>query len=241
MHTVLLSRRWWAGVTGALALGGALLTTGAAAQTPTPAAPAAIRECPPPPTPAQIAEMQQRFATNLANALGKSPAAVQRALQEAERQVPAPLAGVGEPAQVVAIYDDLAALAPAATQLGVPVQVLAEALKAAMPASVCVQIAVAGPGAVTDIEKSAVEVDMSPVFAAVAQRLGRGITTAQVEAAMKLARPAPEHHPVPAPVSIEEHLQALAKALDVSVEQLKAALQTTSGGGIVVIRSPHAP
>ena len=242
MQIVPSKRRWLASVAGALALSGALLTNIAAAQTPSPQPPrSAAADCPPPPTTAQIAEIQARFTADLATALGKAPADVQRALQEVERQFPAPSVPAVEPGQFLAIYDDVAALAPVAAQLGVTAQELAGALKAAMPAQVCVQFAVAGPGATTAIQHTSVEIDMAPLFANVAQQLGRGITATQVEAALKLVHPIAEHPPVQAPASIDEHVQALARALGVSVDELKAALQSLGQGGIVVIRGPRTP
>jgi hypothetical protein len=244
MHLVRPSRRMWAGAVGVLALGGsALLPTIAAAQTPAPPPPpAAVGECPPPPSAAQIADMQERFAADLAAALGQSPADVQRALEATAPQRPPP--GLGEPGQVVTLHEDLAALVPAAAQLGVTAQALADALQAAMPAQVCLQIAVAGADAATEVEDTTVAVDMAPLFATVAERLGGGITAAQVEAALRLVRPAPEHHAVAVSVSpalVEEHLGALARALAVSVEELTAALQSIGRGGIIFIRDPRAP
>ena len=214
-----------AGIAVAAALGGTSLLAGVAgAQTPpTPGAPPAVR--------AQIAcggvvateavfVGRSEFAAQLANALGKTQTEVERALQQVDAQLPPP-----EPVAIAAAHPaNDAHLAAVAARLGVTAKELTEAMMAVEPP--CPGEAPAGqPGATFDVL-----VEPSALFDAIAQKLGRGVTGAQVKAAfdaehggragVQVDRVAVRGIPM------DEHMEALAKALGVTVAQLKAVLES---------------
>ena len=131
--------------------------------------------------------------------------------------------------------DEPAMLVPAAARLGVTPDELAAALEAAGPHLCAAVPAPAGAGI-------AVPAPPAALFEAVDRQLGRGITAAQVQAAMAALYPAdggtgPARvimRASPAAEEHEEHLRVLAEALGVTVDELEAALRSV--GGLVVVR-----
>ena len=209
----------------AAAVGGAALMAGvAAAQTPpSPPSPSAMRlplACDGHVAVEAVVVMRADLAAQLAKALGKPQAEVERALRQAESQLPPPQPLGSEIAVHIAGESDLAAIA---ARLGVTAAELSGAMRAVEPP--CPPVAPAGqPGGTFDVL-----VEPDGLFVAVAQKLGRGIAAAQVKAAFDAERGQAAGLPdqiVVRGVSMDEHLATLAAALDVTQEQLKAALQS---------------
>ena len=207
----------------ALALGGMMLLPGsAAAQTPTGVQPAPVPAvaptvCPPPGAMAvaAVAITRAEFAAQLAKALGKTQAEVERALGQVEGELSPPevigMVGVAVPAGDDGLLDAVAA------RLGVTVEELKAAMQAAAPPC---PSGPPQPGAPVDVF-----VTPTALFEALAQTLGRGITAAQVQAAFEAEAP-PANVQLAVRANPEQHLEALARALGVTVEQLKAALRS---------------
>ena len=174
----------------------------------------------------RIAANRDEFAVKLAQALGKPVAEVQRALAETEP----PMIARGEIRQVFFFFGDEAALAPAASQLGVTPAELKAALEEGgrtlcdNPPPRPAENAPVGPP--------------TALFEAVAEVLGRGITAAGVQAALEANRPSAP--PNVTRIAIEAtplngHLQSLAGALGVTVEELDAALRSIAPGPRVMV------
>jgi hypothetical protein len=167
------------------------------------------------PSPAQLAVARTQFVDALAEALGKSPADVDKALHQVGMLTDKSEPGPGDPPRtmVIDVSDMLGALQPAATQLGVTPQELADALKQTKPVLAC------GAGGAPPSK--------SALFDAVAERLGHGTTGAQVEAALALVKPQKAQTDVgDLATGADPKLQALADALGVSLDSLKHALET---------------
>ncbi len=189
----------------------------------------ATAPCPPPQAPSaeQLKQAQQQFAQQLAQALGKPEAEVEQALTAFQADLPKPLPG-GPQAGVMG--PDPATLAPIAAKLGVTAQALAAAMTAAAP-----QLPACPPAGVSGQVK--VKVDAAQMFAQVAQQLGNGITGEQVQAAFQSSGPITVSASRTqsgaavgfAPGGLNDPLAKLAAALNVTPEQLKAALQTIAG------------
>jgi hypothetical protein len=213
--------------------GGVLLAGVASAQSPSPS---------PSPGTGQQGQHQRmtpeqrrsEFADRLAQALGKSPADVEAALQQAgfppERGQRDAQRGPQDPQF----------LAPAATQLGVTNQQLADAMKVAVqqffqnrPQRQPGQNQGQGQGQQGQRQRP----DMTAFYAAVAQQLnqatGKSLTAEQVQSALEAlrsqARQTINRQEIQARIDAE--LQKLATALNVTVDQLKAALQQMIGPG----------
>jgi hypothetical protein len=194
----------------------------------------AATPCPPPPTISaeQLQQAQQRFAQQLAQALGKPESAVESALVQLQQRLPKPPAGAQ--AQTVRVGPDPAVLAAVATQLGVTLQELADAMTAAGPPLPGCPSSPGQGGAV------AVKVDATQLFDRIAQQLGHGLTGTQVQAAFERVKSTGAvtfHAQAGASVSFapsgpDDPLATLATALEVTTDQLKAALQAiaTSSG-----------
>ena len=219
-------RKYMAAVAGAaLILGGAALVPGGArAQTPeVQPAPVPMHlpfACPAPEAGAVPGVLITRaeFAAQLAKALGKTQAEVERALDQVEGELPAPEV-IGTVGVVMPVADD-GVLSAVAARLGVTSQELMEAMRAAAPPCPAGQPQAGAP----------VEVLVTPaaLFESIAQKLGRGFTAAQVQAAFEASRPSggPASVQIAFRANPEQHLEALARALGVTVEQLRAALGT---------------
>jgi hypothetical protein len=189
---------------------------------------------PPPAPPAELMQQaDQRFAQQLAQALGKPEVEVEQALTRFQQSLPKPALPSGS-LQTHVVAPDPTTLAPVAAKLGVTPQELAGAMAAAAPP--LPECPTAGqPGPVT------VKLDPTQLFAQIAQHLGHGITGEQVQAAFESARPrlATSFRMQSGAVTTgfgpggnDDPLTTLATALDVTPEQLKTALQSiaTSSG-----------
>jgi hypothetical protein len=137
---------------------------------------------------------------------------------------------------------DATRLAPAATQLGVTAQQLADALQAARQQFAQNRPA---PGTGQAQPGQRQRPDMTALHTAVAQALsqttGRTITAAQVQTALEAgrdqARQAMSANRDAMRAEMDARLQGLATALGVTVEQLRTALQQGGGPG----RHGHGP
>jgi hypothetical protein len=180
----------------------------------------------------QLQQAQQRFAQQLAQALGKPESDVEQALAQFQQSLPKPPAGA--PAQSVRVGPDPTTLAAVAAQLGVTPQELADAMTAVGPPLPACPPSPGQGGAVT------VKIDATQLFERIAQQLGHGLTGAQVQAAFERVKPtgAVAYHAQAgasvafAPGGPDDPLATLATALGVTPDQLKAALQSiaTSSG-----------
>lgn len=215
------NRRWLLASVGALTLTGGIVVAGvASAQSPTPsAAPSAS------PHPGQGMAGQNRtdFAQRLATALNIPLERVQQALDQVKAQRPA--------------HDqrlrpfDVTVLGPAAQSLGVTAQQLADAITAARQSMMPDH----QPGQRQPGERHPADgqhPDRTAFYAAIAQNLGNGITAQQVQAALETLRPNKANRPTPEQMQqrMNEHTTQLAQALGVSVDQLRAAMQSIGGG-----------
>lgn len=217
MGSLIRERRAIAVAVGALTLIVGVLVAGAtaglvSAQTPTPSSPQDQ-------TPPTTRPHRTDFINRLAQALGKSPAEVERAFQQVHE------AHKAQRSQGQQQRFDLNRLAPAATQLGVTPQQLADALRAAAQSQFgsrgSGQPGQGGPRIGQRLDKSA-------FFNAVAQQLGGGVTGEQVRDALRALRPTGGQRPSREQIEQRwnQHLQELATALGVTVDQLRAALQS---------------
>ena len=232
MQRILSKPNWSLGVAlvaaaflavGAAVGGAALLARVAGAQTPpAPGTPPAMRvriACGEVLGTEAVFVGRSEFAAQLARALGKAQADVERALEQVKSQVPPP-----EPVAIAAhpVADDH--LTSIAARLGVTAKELADAMIAAEPPCPS-QAPVGEPGAGFNVL-----LEPSALFEAIAQKLGRGITGAQVRAAFEAEHGGPAgaqvHRVAVRSVPMEEHLEALAKALGVTTAQIKAAMES---------------
>lgn len=189
---------------------------------------------------AQIQQSNEQMTQDLAQALNLPEATVQAALQQVAQQLesqPIGLSPSGNPQP-----DPLASVA---TQLGVTKQALLDAMKAAAPAptasaSNCVFTAsgqntgaggtVSG-GIALRVQGAQISIDGTTsmtLFNAIAQQFGNGLTGAQVQAVFqnfpKLALDSGLQQQLQN--LRQEELNALASALNVSVDTLNSALQS---------------
>jgi hypothetical protein len=171
------------------------------------------------------------FINRLAQALGKTPDEVTQALQQVHEAHRGQRPSGGLAAAV---------LAPAAQQLGVTPQELADAMRAAFQA----RAGNRGPGGSGQSGQGGPRMgqrpDLSAMFDDIAQQLGGGITGQQVQDALRSLRPMGGQRPTREQIEqrMEEHLRELAAALNVSVDELRTALQSiVPQGG----RGPFGP
>ena len=223
-----------AAAAGALVLTGGVLVSGVvpslvSAQTPSPT-PSNVQEQTPP---GMRRHDHSEFINRLAQALGKTPDEVTSALQKvhAAHQGQGPMGGQRSQGGPSA---DL--LAPAAQQLGVTPQQLSDAIRAVFQA----RSGTRGPGQPGQGGRMGQRPDMTALFDAIAQQLGGGITGQQVQDAMRSLRPMGGQRPGREQIQqrMDQHLSELAAALNVTVDQLRAALQSiVPQGG----RGPFGP
>jgi hypothetical protein len=232
---------------GATALVGALSPLLVSAQTPPanqPGVACAVRV----EGPAGVAGPKDDFAAQLAKALGKTQAEVEQALAQVRAQFAVERENRPGGGEMMIMLPDATALAPAAAQLGVTPEELAAAMRAALPApppgapgfgiaSASAPAPGTAPANVTappcppepgQPGGGAVRVEPpkpEALFQAIADHLGRGITAAQVRAALESLRPSGDTVTVRV-LPNDRFLEALAQALGVTVDQLKAALQS---------------
>jgi hypothetical protein len=224
-----------AAAAGALVLTGGVLVFGllpgiVSAQTPAPTPPTEQEQTPP----GMRRHGHTEFINRLAQALGKTPDEVTQALQQVHEahRGQRPSGGQGGLAA--------AALAPAAQQLGVTPQQLADAMRAAFQA----RAGNRGPGGAGQSGQGGPRMgqrpDLSAMFDAIAQQLGGGITGQQVQDALRSLRLMDGQRPAREQIQqrMEEHLRELAAALNVSVDELRTALQSIAPQGG---RGPFGP
>ncbi len=228
-----------AAAAGALVLAGGVLVSGVAsgivsAQTPTPAPSTGQQEQMPP---GMRGPGRSDFVNRLAQALGKTPDEVTRALQQVHDAHKGQRSQSGQRPQG---GPDLTQLAPAAQQLGVTPQQLADAMRAVFQA----RAGNRGPGGPGQPGQGGPRMgqrpDMSALFNAIAQQLGGGITGQQVQDALRSLRPVGGQRPGREQIQqrMDEHLRELAAALGVTVDQLRTALQSIAPQGG---RGPFGP
>jgi hypothetical protein len=186
--------------------------------------------CPPLPAPStqQIEEARQRFARQLATALGKPEQQVEQALATFEQSLPKPPAP-DAPLVTHVSGPDPDTLAAIAAKLGVTSDDLADALEAAAPPPPPCPTADAGRPAV-----STITLDPSQFFDEIARHLGHGITAEQVQATFESTPPKVDVSfqtsggPATSmtPGGPDDPLVQLAAALGVTPEQLQVALRS---------------
>lgn len=212
--------RWaMAAVGAASVVGGALAMGVVSAQSPSPAPSAAPTQSPRPSGASRTPKPEKgQIAAKLAQALGIPQARVEQAIQQLGGQRGA----LGRGLKPV----DSPAFSAAAQQLKVTPQQLSDALKAAAKDAMAQrQSGQQGNG---PRGPRGARPDASVIAAAVAQKLGNGVTAAQVQAALGTLRPAQGAKPDRSQVQAakDAHLQQFAQALGVTADQLKSALQS---------------
>jgi hypothetical protein len=230
MRRVVRGKAAVAAAAGALVLTGGVLVSGVvpgivSAQTPAPTSPTEQEQAPP----GMRRHDHAEFVNRLAQALGKTPDEVTRALQQVHD------AHHGQRPQG---GPSAALLAPAAQQLGVTPQQLSDAIRTVFQA----RAGARGPGQPGPGQggRMGQRPDMSAFFNAIAQQLGGGITGQQVQDAMRSLRPMGGQRPTREQIQqrMDQHLSELATALNVTVDQLRAALQSIAPQGG---RGPFGP
>lgn len=162
----------------------------------------------------------ENFAAELARALGISTAQVERAIATSQPTIP-PAVAERPTIRVIAVTNERDVLEAVAKQLGVSVDRLEAAVEAAMPDVPQCETEPAGA------ERPLVFVgEDAGTFEAIARALGNGITGDRVRAAFETAMPRPAPTGVAAQPAVMFDVEALARALGITVERLQEAMES---------------